>query len=257
MDRAEKEALVYGVFQEIAGGYDRANDRISLGQHRRWKRMLTDRLVNTLPPGAEVLDMCCGTGDIALELAERRGDLRILGLDFSPAMLEEAGRRRGERDQPVFRQGSALEIPAGDGRFAAACVSFGLRNTADYRRALEELGRVTAPGGCVYCLDSFVPEGRWIRPFYRLYFEGIMPLLGGGRRHGASYRWLCDSTKQFLSREGLEALFRAVGFEDVRSEGRMFGACCLIRGRVPEDRPPAGAEAGGPVRGTNIRGGAI
>ena len=250
MDRAEKEALVYGVFQEIAGGYDRANDRISFGLHRRWKRMLTDRLVESLPPGARVLDVCCGTGDIALEIARRRADLRVVGLDFSPAMLETARRRRGAGDNPVFLRGSALAIPEEDGRFAASCVSFGLRNTADYRRALEELRRVTAPGGCVYCLDSFVPEGRLVRPFYRLYFERLMPLLGGGRRHGASYQWLCDSTKQFLSREGLEALFRAVGLESVRSARRMFGACCLVWGRVPEDRPPVKG-------GTNIRGGAI
>lgn len=180
--------------------------------------MLTDRLAESLPPGASVLDVCCGTGDIALETARRRADLRVFGLDFSPAMLEAARRRRGAGDNPVFLQGSALDIPEGDGRFAASCVSFGLRNTADYRRALEELRRVTAPGGQVYCLDSFVPEGRLVRPFYRLYFEKLMPLLGGGRRHGASYQGLCDSTKQFLSREGLEALFRAL-----RTSGRCAG----------------------------------
>lgn len=240
MDRTAKETRVYGIFQEISRDYDRANARISLGLHRRWKRMLTGRLIRNLPAGSEVLDVCCGTGDIGLEIAENRRDVQVTGLDFSPAMLEEAERRRKGLQNIRFLQGNALELPVEDGRFAAACVSFGLRNTADYAGAVRELKRAVRSGGFVYCLDSFVPEGKLIRPFYRFYFRRIMPRLGGGRNHAASYRWLYDSTEQFLRREELEALFRTEGLEEVRSERRMFGACALVRGRVPGERTASG-----------------
>ena len=236
MDRAAKEARVYGIFQEISEGYDRANTRISLGLHRSWKRMLTGCLTKSLPAGAEMLDVCCGTGDVALEVAGKRRDVRVTGLDFSPAMLEAAERRRKGLPNVRFLQGNALELPAEDGRFAAACVSFGLRNTADFARGLEELKRVVRPGGWVYCLDSFVPEGRLVRPFYRFYFRRVMPRLGGGRKHAASYRWLYDSTEQFLRRGELAELFRTVGLEDIRSSCRMFGACALVWGRVPGEK---------------------
>lgn len=240
MDRTAKEAQVWGIFQEISHGYDRANTRISLGLHWRWKRMMTSRLIKHLPAGSEVLDVCCGTGDIALEIAGKRQDVQVTGLDFSAAMLEEAERRRKGLQNVDFLQGNALELPVRDGRFEAACVSFGLRNTADYGQAVRELKRAVRPGGVVYCLDSFVPEGRLVRPFYRLYFRRIMPRLGGGRNHAASYRWLYDSTEQFLRCEELEALFRTEGLEEVRSERRMFGACAMVWGRVPLERTASG-----------------
>ena len=89
-----KEKTVYQIFQKIAGRYDRSNVLISLGLQGRWKKMLTGRLLKNLPEGAKVLDVCCGTGDIALELSRARRDLRVAGIDFSPAMLEEAEKRR-------------------------------------------------------------------------------------------------------------------------------------------------------------------
>ena len=147
MDRTAKEAQVWGIFQEISHGYDRANTRISLGLHWRWKRMMTSRLIKHLPAGSEVLDVCCGTGDIALEIAGKRQDVQVTGLDFSTAMLEEAERRRKGLQNVDFLQGNALELPVRDGRFEAACVSFGLRNTADYGQAVRELKRAVRPGG--------------------------------------------------------------------------------------------------------------
>ena len=228
MDTTEKR--VYSIFEQISGGYDRANARISLGLHRRWKRMLTHRLAGLTPPGAQVLDVCCGTGDIALETARLRSDLTVTDLDFSPAMLQVAESRGRDLGNVRFVRGSALALPGEDGQFAAACISFGLRNTADYGRVLREMRRVVQPGGMVYCLDSFVPDNWLIRPFYRLYFRYLMPLIGGGRRDAACYRWLYESTERFLRRDALEALFREVGMTGVQAESRMFGACVLVLG---------------------------
>ena len=225
-----KEKTVYQIFQKIAGRYDRSNVLISLGLQGRWKKMLTGRLLKNLPEGAAVLDVCSGTGDIALELARTRRDLRVTGLDFSPAMLKEAERRRRGRKNVRFLQGNALALPFRDGVFDAAVISFGLRNTADYGRALREMVRVVKADGSVLCLDSFVPGMRLVRPFYRFYFRNVMPLIGGGLKHRKEYRWLYLSTQSFLRPEQLVRMFREAGLEDVCLESRMFGACALVSG---------------------------
>ena len=225
-----KEKTVYQIFQKIAGRYDRSNVLISLGLQGRWKKMLTGRLLKNLPEGAAVLDVCSGTGDIALELARTRRDLRVTGLDFSPAMLKEAERRRRGRKNVRFLQGNALALPFRDGVFDAAVISFGLRNTADYGRALREMVRVVKADGSVLCLDSFVPGMRLVRPFYRFYFRNVMPLIGGGLKHRKEYRWLYLSTQSFLRPEQLVRMFREAGLEDVCLESRMFGACALVTG---------------------------
>ena len=225
-----KEKTVYQIFQKIAGRYDRSNVLISLGLQRRWKRMMTGRLLKNLPEGAAVLDVCCGTGDIALELARARRDLRVTGLDFSPAMLKEAEKRRRGQKNVRFLQGNAMALPFRDAVFDAAVISFGLRNTADYGRTIREMVRVVKADGSVLCLDSFVPGMRLVRPFYRFYFRDVMPLIGGGLKHRKEYRWLYLSTQSFLSPEQLVKLFREAGLEDVCLESRMFGACALVSG---------------------------
>ena len=144
-----KEKTVYQIFQKIADRYDRSNVLISLGLQGRWKRMLTGRLLKSLPEGAAVLDVCCGTGDIALELSRARRDLRVTGIDFSPAMLEEAEKRRRGRKNVRFLQGNAMALPFRDAVFDAAVISFGLRNTADYGQTLREMVRVVKTGGSV------------------------------------------------------------------------------------------------------------
>lgn len=230
MESRKKEEKVYGIFQSISQSYDRANTRISLGMEKGWKRLLTDRLAGTLPQGAALLDVCCGTGDIALGMADLRPDLTVTGLDFSPAMLAVAEDKRGGRERVRFVQGDAMALPFEAERFEAACISFGLRNTADYERVLREMERVVRPGGAVCCLDSFVPENRLIRPFYRLYFQYLMPLLGGGKKHVQEYQWLYRSTRDFLRPDQLEELFREVGLKDVQRKSRLFGACVFLWG---------------------------
>ena len=165
-----KEKTVYQIFQKIAGRYDRSNVLISLGLQGRWKKMLTGRLLKNLPEGAKVLDVCCGTGDIALELSRARRDLRVTGIDFSPAMLEEAEKRRRGRKNVRFLQGNAMALPFRDAVFDAAVISFGLRNTADYGRTLREMVRVVKEEGSVACLDSFVPGHETGAPLLPLLF---------------------------------------------------------------------------------------
>jgi demethylmenaquinone methyltransferase/2-methoxy-6-polyprenyl-1,4-benzoquinol methylase len=225
-----KADRVYRVFESIASGYDAANNRISLGLQKRWKRALTDTIVHRAPRSIRVLDVCCGTGDIAIALAQRGPGFCVTGLDFSPAMLEVAGKKGQGITNLQLLQGDAMKLPFADGTFDAACISFGLRNTPDYRRVLREMRRVVRTGGKVYCLDSFVPDNPVILPAYRLYFRHIMPVLGGGRKYRKQYTWLYQSTEQFPRRRELMKQFARTGLVQVQSRSRMLGACVLIEG---------------------------
>ncbi len=230
MTKAER---VHRVFENIAGHYDPANERISLGMQKSWKKMLTNRIIRQAPRGVKILDVCCGTGDIALTISGKRNDIQVTGLDFSRAMLDVAKEKRDREglSQILFIEGDAMELPFEDDTFAAATISFGLRNTADYKRVLNEMKRVIKPGGCIYCLDSFVPESPWILPFYRLYFNKLMPLLGGGKKHLQEYKWLSQSTEEFLQPTELMNMFQSVGLHNVRARSKMFGACTMVWGR--------------------------
>jgi demethylmenaquinone methyltransferase/2-methoxy-6-polyprenyl-1,4-benzoquinol methylase len=145
-------------------------------------------------------------------------------------MLEAAGKKGEGISNLQLLQGDAMKLPFADGTFDAACISFGLRNTPDYRRVLREMRRVVRPGGKVYCLDSFVPDNPVILPAYRLYFRYIMPVLGGGRKYRKQYTWLYQSTELFPRRRELMKQFARTGLEQVQSRSRMLGACVLIEG---------------------------
>lgn len=226
-----KREKVYQVFQHISSSYDAANERISLGMEGRWKQQLIDQMTDWAEPNGQLLDVCCGTGDIAIALAASRPDLSVTGLDFSPAMLQTARQKSRRLDNVSWYEGDAMTLPFSDNTFAAACISFGLRNTSDYRQVLCEMARVVRPGGWVCCLDSFVPDSPWIRPFYALYFRGIMPFLGGGLRHRRDYLWLWQSTRDFLRKQQLLDLFQTVGLTHVQMESHLFGTCVLHKGQ--------------------------
>lgn len=230
-DKEMKKAdIVYGVFESIAEGYDGANERISLGMQKSWKRMLTSRIIRKAPEKARFLDVCCGTGDIAFTIAKHRKDMKVYGIDFSPAMLKVAKQKKKKKKikNARFFEGDAMELPFKDNTFRGASISFGLRNTSDYEQVLSEMKRVVKPGDCVYILDSFVPQNRLVQPFYTIYFRFIMPLLGGGNKHRQEYEWLSHSTKEFLNPEQLSDLLQNIGFTCVRKKKRLFGACVMI-----------------------------
>lgn len=231
MAGVSKREKVYKVFQNISTGYDTANNRISMGLEQRWKQCLIDMVDRQTDAGGHVLDVCSGTGDIAIAIATARPDIQVTGLDFSPAMLQQAKRKSVSLQNTAWCEGDAMALPFADHTFNAACISFGLRNTSDYRQVLREMQRVIKPGGWVYCLDSFVPDSWCIRPFYHLYFRGIMPLLGGGWGHRQEYQWLWRSTRDFLRKGQLLELFRQTGLVKVQMDSYLFGACVLHRGQ--------------------------
>jgi demethylmenaquinone methyltransferase / 2-methoxy-6-polyprenyl-1,4-benzoquinol methylase len=195
------------MFDRIAPVYDAMNRLMTAGLDRRWRR---ETAVAVVRPGDRVLDVCCGTGDLALAASRLGG--RVTGLDFSEAMLERARRKAPDL---AWVRGDALALPFEDGSFDAVTIGFGLRNLEDERRGLAELRRVLVPGGRLGVLEITRPEGL-LRPFYRVWFDGLVPLAGKVLPGGAAYAYLPASVRRFPSPELLAELILTAGFEDVR-----------------------------------------
>jgi demethylmenaquinone methyltransferase/2-methoxy-6-polyprenyl-1,4-benzoquinol methylase len=197
---------VRSMFDRIAPVYDVMNRAMTLGLDQRWRRLAVRLVVR---PGDRVLDGCCGTGDLAI--AAQRAGADVVGLDFSPAMLERARRKAPELE---WIQGDLLELPFEDASFDAATVGFGVRNVADLERGLAELRRVLRPGGRLAILEITTPRGL-LKPFYRLWFDVLIPLAGRILPGGKAYTYLPASVRRFPGPETLAALIEAHGFSDV------------------------------------------
>lgn len=196
-------AAVEAMFDRISPVYDPMNRLMTVGLDRRWRRLTVAAVVR---PGDRVLDACCGTGDLAVESV--RGGARVTGLDFSERMLERA-RRKSTAVEWV--RGDVLELPFPDGSFDAATVGFGIRNLEDVEGGLRELARVLRPGGRLGCLEITRPRGL-LRPFFALWFDGLVPLAGTLLPGGAAYTYLPASVRRFPGPEQLGEAMRAAGF---------------------------------------------
>jgi demethylmenaquinone methyltransferase / 2-methoxy-6-polyprenyl-1,4-benzoquinol methylase len=197
---------VRGMFDRIAPVYDAMNRVMTVGLDRSWRRLTVEAIVQ---PGDRVLDACCGTGDLAIA-AEREGGI-VTGLDFSPRMLVRARRKSDSID---WVEGDVLALPFDDGSFDVATVGFGVRNVADLGLAIRELRRVVRPGGRLAILEITQPRGV-LRPFFSLWFDRIVPLLGKVLPGGKAYSYLPASVRRFPGAEELAALLERGGFERV------------------------------------------
>jgi demethylmenaquinone methyltransferase/2-methoxy-6-polyprenyl-1,4-benzoquinol methylase len=212
----EFAADIRRMFDRIAGVYDAMNTAMTVGLHHRWRERAADRA--ELAAGARALDVCCGTGDLALALARRCGPSGlVVGCDFSEPMLEIARRKAARANAPVrFEWADALELPYGDGSFDAAAVGFGVRNLADLERGLAEMARVLRPGGRLVILEITQPTRPPLSHFYSLWFDRIVPRLGVLAGDATAYRYLPQSVKRFPSPERLAELINAAGLDRVR-----------------------------------------
>lgn len=209
---------VRSMFDRISPVYDAMNRAMTIGLDRRWRRATVAAVVR---PGDRVLDACCGTGDLAIAAAAAGG--RVTGVDFSERMLERARRKAPELE---WVRGDALALPFEDGSFDAATVGFGVRNLDDLERGLAELRRVLRPGGRVAILEITRPAGP-LAPFYRLWFDGFVPLLGKALPGGSAYTYLPASVRRFPGPDELAGLLREAGFEDVRCRSFAGGIVAL------------------------------
>jgi demethylmenaquinone methyltransferase/2-methoxy-6-polyprenyl-1,4-benzoquinol methylase len=198
---------VRAMFDRIAPVYDPMNRVMTAGLDRRWRRLAAEAAVRR---GDRVLDACCGTGDLALACARAGGV--VTGLDFSARMLERARRKAPGLD---WVQGDLLALPFSDGTFDAATVGFGIRNVPELERGLAELRRALRPGARLAVLEITRPRGL-LAPFFRVWFEGLVPLLGKVLPGGAAYTYLPASVRRFPGPEDLSRAIEAAGFTAVR-----------------------------------------
>ena len=198
---------VRAMFDRIAPVYDAMNRAMTAGLDQRWRRETARTVVSS---GDRVLDACCGTGDLAIAAARAGGV--VTGLDFSVRMLERA---RAKSSEIEWVQGDALALPFADESFDAATVGFGVRNLDDLERGLRELRRVLGAGGRIGILEITTPRGV-LRPFYRLWFDGLVPLAGKLLPGGSAYTYLPASVRRFPGAEELAQLMQTAGFGDVR-----------------------------------------
>jgi demethylmenaquinone methyltransferase/2-methoxy-6-polyprenyl-1,4-benzoquinol methylase len=197
------------MFDRIAPVYDAMNRLMTAGLDQRWRRITVERVVR---PGDHVLDACCGTGDLAIAAAERGG--RVTGLDFSERMLQRA---RAKRASIEWVRGDMLALPFADASFDAVTVGFGVRNVDDLEAGVRELRRVLRPGGRLGVLEITRPTGI-LAPFYRLWFDTVIPALGRLLPGGAAYTYLPASVRRFPPPAELAELLQRSGFEGVRFE---------------------------------------
>lgn len=223
---------VQAMFARIANRYDFLNRVLSAGIDRRWRARLVRRLGATTD--LRVLDVACGTGDLAFELAE--AGARVVGLDFTHEMLTIA--RGKDRAQRVpFLNGDALALPFEAASFDAATIAFGLRNLADRGRGLAELARVVRPGGQVMVLEFSLPRSRLLAGPYRFYFTRVLPRIGAlVSGDGEAYRYLPDTVLAWPRPEALQREMEAVGLVNCGFELLSGGIACLSFGAAPARR---------------------
>jgi demethylmenaquinone methyltransferase/2-methoxy-6-polyprenyl-1,4-benzoquinol methylase len=231
----QRAAKVNGLFAAIARRYDLLNDLQSFGLHRRWKRRVAE--LAAVKPGDRVLDLCCGTGDIALALAQRGA--AVIGLDFSGAMLEIAEKRR-QKNLPFqvpnlkFIQGDAQQIPFPDNSFDAITIGYGLRNLASWETGLAEMCRTAKPGGRLVVLDFGKPANAVWRTVYFTHLQIFVPLLGWTFCGNAqAYAYILESLKHYPAQAGIAAKMHELKLANVRVINILGGAMAINYGEKP------------------------
>ena len=222
----QRAAKVQALFDAIAPRYDWINDVQSLGLHRYWKRQ-TVRL-SRVQPGELALDVCCGTGDITRQLGGCGA--RVLGLDFSPAMLKRA-RERANVSSSAFLRGDALHLPFRDQVFDLVTIGYGLRNLSRFEVALAEMHRVTRSGGRLLILDFGKPANPVWRAIYFAYLRAIVPLYGRlFCGNGQAYSYILESLQHYPAQAGIAELMRQQGYAQVRVTNLIGGVMSIHYG---------------------------
>ncbi|MCA1585801.1 MAG: bifunctional demethylmenaquinone methyltransferase/2-methoxy-6-polyprenyl-1,4-benzoquinol methylase UbiE [Acidobacteria bacterium] len=232
-DLDKNPTRIAGMFDAIAGRYDLLNTVLSGGLDRYWRR----RALRTLRlNGREtLLDVCTGTADVAIGAARLRpGAARVVGLDFSSAMLRQGARKvsaRGLDGQVHLVRGDAAALPAGDGSVDTVTMAFGIRNVEKPETVCRELFRVLRPGGRLALLEFGLPVVPAVRPAYLWYFNHVLPRIGRAvSRHDAAYSYLPQSVGVFPWGDAFAQLLAGAGFNNVQSQPLTLGVVYLYSG---------------------------
>lgn len=228
---SDREAAdwVRDMFAAVAPRYDLLNHLLTFNIDRAWRKLLIRRVQNVLDrPGARILDLCCGTGDVLIELQGATAN-PVFGGDFCHPMLVSARDKIVDRGYPAqLFEGDALELPFRDNTLDLITISFGFRNFVSYAAGLMELRRALRPGGTLALLECSHPRGWLMKKAHGLYSKTLVPLIGGLVSHShAAYQYLPDSVEKFPRAEQLRDLMVNAGYRNVRFELLTSGVAAL------------------------------
>lgn len=224
---------VQQMFGEIAGSYDRLNHLLSMNVDRYWRW----RAVRHAPPRGDgpILDLCTGTGDLALAYQRAGGGAAVVGSDFCHPMLvvgQQKKRRAGLNGELTFVGADSQQLPFPDDHFQIVSVAFGLRNVQDTDQGLREMARVCRPGGKVVVLEFSMPRRQPIKAAYGWYFRNVLPRIGQllARNQQSAYNYLPESVGEFPSYEQLQQRMLAAGLSEAHFVPLTFGIATLYVG---------------------------
>ncbi|MBP1737558.1 MAG: methyltransferase [Oscillospiraceae bacterium] len=206
---------IHAIFSSIANRYDLLNTVLTLNIDSLWRKKAVQRC--EIKANHSVLDLCCGTGKMIAEICKRSDHtVTVVGLDLNHEMLEIAEKRliNARRTHDIrLLEGNILSIPFAESSFDVVTIGFGLRNIADYKRALREIRRVLKPGGRLVCLELSKPEARFFLSIYNVFFNYLLPVIGSiGTGDKGAYRYLRDSVNRFMNKEQLHSALKEAGF---------------------------------------------
>jgi demethylmenaquinone methyltransferase/2-methoxy-6-polyprenyl-1,4-benzoquinol methylase len=229
-----KGARVRQMFAEIAPRYDFLNHFLSLNIDKRWRRFVVGKVKDRLQPGSLTLDLCCGTGDLSLELGQFA---ETFGVDFCHPMLTIGKEKVRSSPNPIsVVEGDALRVPLADCSFDVVTMAFGLRNLESIDGGLQEVLRVLKPGGRAAILEFSRPRLPLFRGLFESYFFNVLPRIGNAISGSSfAYRYLPESVKRFPDQEGLAVALRTVGFCRVRYYNLFGGVAAVHVGDKPDE----------------------
>lgn len=228
---ADKRSRVQRMFSAIAPSYDFNNRLHSLWLDQYWRRVAVK--MSGVRPGEQIVDVACGTGDLALRFARRQGPGQIIGVDFTYAMLPLARRKATSQDKQIaWINGDAMALPLPDGCADVASIAFGIRNVVDPSAALREFVRILKPGGRVIVLEFSLPTNPLLRGLYNFYFRKILPFTAGliSRDRTGAYRYLPESVNTFIGRPQMVQMMQQAGLTDIQQRPLTCGVCVCYRG---------------------------
>ncbi len=229
--------FIRDMFNRIAPHYDFLNRLLSLRRDVFWRRLMVKRLA--LAPDAVVLDMACGTGDVAMEIVRQAGArVTVIGADFAPRMLGLARAKtraaQSERTQILLTAADAFHLPFKPGCFDAVTIAFGIRNIQAKERVLRTFLDHLKPGGRLAVLELATPEHSLLKNFYLNYFNRLLPKLGRlFSKHSYAYTYLPDSVARFPTAGEFAALMRKAGFKKIGYRKMTMGIAVLFVGEKP------------------------
>jgi|HubBroStandDraft_4_1064222.scaffolds.fasta_scaffold81748_2 demethylmenaquinone methyltransferase/2-methoxy-6-polyprenyl-1,4-benzoquinol methylase len=262
-DERDSARRVRDMFSSIAPRYDLLNHLLSFSLDKRWRGKTARKFKKIfLRTDARILDLCCGTGDLAFAFDRQRVKMirdttahrvPIVGCDFAYPMVERARiKSRAAAHAAAFIHADALRMPFRDASFDLVATAFGFRNLANYETGLREIARVLKPAGRIAILEFSEPRNNAMARVYRFYFKRILPLVGGViSRNRAAYSYLPNSVSNFPSPPALASLMVNAGFTGIQYEAWNFGSVILHTGRLPDPEhvaPEWGGEGNGGLR---------